>query len=39
VVELRQTDHGSETQGSSILLPMAVGVIFLVVLVLGAVVG
>lgn len=38
-VESRPTDQGSGAPGSSILLPMAVGVVFIVMLVLGAVVG
>lgn len=38
-VELRDVDSGAETSANTILLPVAVAAVFLVVLVLGAIVG
>lgn len=38
-VELRESDSGAETSANTILLPLAVAAVFLVVLVLGAIVG
>lgn len=38
-VELREAERGAETSANTILLPVAVAAVFLVVLVLGAIVG
>jgi hypothetical protein len=38
-VELREAERGAETPANTILLPVAVAAVFLVVLVLGAIVG